>query len=241
MKTSISLLVLSAALMASSVSADSFSKDQETAIRDIVEKTLKENPTLIVDTLKAAAEKEQAKQKEVQSKTLATAKDKLFGDKAAPSVGKADGTNVITVFLDPYCGHCRDFHKPMEEAVKAVANSKIIIKDLPIFGEPSILAVSALLGAHKQGKYMEFYRALSSTEKPLIKADLIKLAGKVGIDTAKLEKDMDSKDVKDMIAANRDLAQSLQINGTPGIVTSTEVIPGGVDLETLKGFLGKAA
>ena len=220
--------------------AESFSKDQEAAIKTIVQNTLKENPTMIMDTLKLAAQQEQQKQQESQTKSLAASKDQLFGDKVSPFLGNVNGSKVITVFLDPYCGHCRDFHAPMEEAVKAIPAAKIIIKDLPIF-PPSELAVSALLAAHKQRKYMEFYRAMTSSQEPLEREQLLTFASKVGIDVSKMAKDMDSPEIKNIINENRKLAAALLIRGTPGIATPTEIIPGGVRLDQLKEILQKLA
>lgn len=232
--TTLSLCVL---MGGAAASAGTFTPDQEKEIKSLVEKTIKENPKMLMSSLKAAAEQEE-KEKEAQAvKNLASSKDTLFKNMKVPHLGNPNGSKVIAVFLDPYCGHCRDFHDSLEAAVKENKDAKVVVRDLPIFGEPSMLAVSALLAANMQGKYFEFTRTLFSTEGPQSKDQLMKLAGKVGIDVKKLEADMGSSEVQKIIQENMTLAQGLNIQGTPGVASTTKIIPGKMDVPGLKQLI----
>jgi len=71
-------------------------------------------------------------------------------------------------------------------------------------------------------------------------AAVMKVAGSVGLDTDRLKRDMASPEVDRAIKANLDLADALDIRGTPGFVIGQEIVPGAVDLGTLKQLIADA-
>ncbi len=60
----------------------------------------------------------------------------------------------------------------------------------------------------------------------------------MGVDTAKLQKDMASPEVKAAIAENRGLGDRLGLSGTPAFIVGDEVIPGAVGLEPMRKTIG---
>ena len=51
---------------------------------------------------------------------------------------------------------------------------------------------------------------------------------------------MKSDSIKADLGENHALAQSLGISGTPAFIIGNELVPGAIDLDTLKGLIKKA-
>ena len=67
--------------------------------------------------------------------------------------------------------------------------------------------------------------------------DAAQATGKLPIDLAKLKADMESPEVKQVIADNHALGQSLSINGTPAFIIDTNVTPGYLPAADLKAAI----
>jgi protein-disulfide isomerase len=62
----------------------------------------------------------------------------------------------------------------------------------------------------------------------------IGVAKEMGLDIARLQKDMDSPDVRAALQENMGLGDKLGLTGTPAFIIGEEIIPGAVGLEPLK-------
>jgi protein-disulfide isomerase len=165
-------------------------------------------------------------------------KDKIYKNAAAPIAGNAQGTQTLVVFMDPYCGFCKKFHAELDTLLNTNKDVKVIFKDIPIMGSSSVVAIKAMLAAKEQGKYDQLQKAVFSSEKPLTKKQLVKIAGSLGIDTKKLEADMKNKATQAHIDQDLELAKALGINGTPTlIIGERKVVPGYVEAEELNKML----
>ena len=69
---------------------------------------------------------------------------------------------------------------------------------------------------------------------------IFSLAAKAGLDVARIKKHMGAPEIDGMININRELAEKLDIRGTPGFVIGNRIIPGAVDLATLKELIEEA-
>lgn len=216
-----------------------FTPAQEKAIGSLIEKHITENPDVVAKALQAL----QAKQMkaELEKGRLAVLKNKtaLFSAPDDPTGGNPQGDKVLVLFMDPYCGHCRHFQGVLDEAVKSYPNLKLIYKDLPILGEASQLAVSALFAALEQGqdKYDAFHANLLKTDGAQSKDNLISLAKGAGLDSDAFKKALDGAGVKARIQKNQELAESVGIASTPTLILGDILIPGGVPIEVLKKLL----
>ncbi len=60
---------------------------------------------------------------------------------------------------------------------------------------------------------------------------MFKVASSVGLDVDRLKHDMAAPDIDRMLKANLNLAEALDIRGTPGFVIGNEIVPGAVSLD----------
>ena len=126
-------------------------------------------------------------------------------------------------------------------------NVRVVMKDLPVLGPNSQLAARALLAAHRQGRYAAMQDALLTLRGEPTEQVLQDLARRLGLDWARLRREMDDPAIARRIEANTRLAQSLGIQGTPALVVmgpggpaTATLVPGAVDLQQLERLVAEA-
>jgi protein-disulfide isomerase len=103
---------------------------------------------------------------------------------------------------------------------------KVVFKELPIFGDDSEDAAKGAIAAAEQGKYLEMHQALFSKPGRANKDKVLSIAEEIGLDVSQLETDMKSDAVQAALDEVRDLADKLDIRGTPIFLVNDGVIPG---------------
>ena len=84
----------------------------------------------------------------------------------------------------------------------------------------------ASLAAAKQGLFWEYHDHLWNNMRHLSESQLKKYAKIVGCDMNKWEEDFNSKQVKDQVEYERDLAVKIGVKGTPAFVVGGKVSTG---------------
>jgi len=117
-----------------------------------------------------------------------------------------------------------------------------IDKELPILDgrtKTSRNAAKAALAAHKQGKYLEMHTALM--EASGLTPDRIKVIAKdVGVDVAKLERDMNDPEIDALLEDTLILANRIPaLTGTPFFIINDMMIAG-ADTDRLQASLEAA-
>ncbi len=97
---------------------------------------------------------------------------------------------------------------------------------LPILGPTSVLEARALLAAQRQGGYLKLQDAVMHSAAPSTVASLRAEAEHLGMDGARLEKDMADPAIQARLDANIRLAAALHVDGTPALVGGRPDDPG---------------
>ena len=77
------------------------------------------------------------------------------------------------------------------------------------------------------------------TRLSLTKENILEIAEKYGLDVDRLAIDMESPEVVSQVEANKKLASSLNIRGTPTFVIGEDIVPGAIDIETFREIIRK--
>lgn len=188
----------------------------------MVRETLLKHPEIMLEVF-AKLEAEQAAATVVSDKGLIDQNlVELFGP-------YADETPPVVVeFLDYRCSFCR----AQEDRIKEVVTEEVLVirKHLPILGPESLEAAAKMIAIEMiYGSELseQMHTALMGGGVPLARFDT--QATSLGIDPRRVSEMSRSAAVQETIAATRDLAQRLGIDGTPGIVTRTRIFRGMVD------------
>jgi protein-disulfide isomerase len=209
-------------------------------LKEIVREVLKENPELVLDAIQAleAREREEATAKSAQA--LSQQRDRLERDARDPVAGNPKGDVVVVLFSDYKCPYCKQVSERVFQAIESDGRTRLVFKELPILGRESMVAARAALAAKEQGKYIAMHRALLADRGALDETNVLRIAGTVGLDVAKLKTDMARGDIDERLKRTIELARVLDIRGTPAFVIGNELIPGAVDAAALKSAIQKA-
>jgi protein-disulfide isomerase len=107
---------------------------------------------------------------------------------------------------------------------------RVVIKEFPVLGPGSVFAAKAALASARQGKYREFHTALNGMRGAANQTSVLRVAKEVGLDVAKLQTDMETEAVAEVI---RSIAQSLSIGGTPTFLFDDTIEPSYASYEVL--------
>ena len=201
---------------------------EEKRVIKIVRNYLTDNPEILVEMTTELDKRQAEEQAAQQSKTISENKHALFRSKLS-FTGNPDGDVTLVEFFDYNCGYCKRALPDIVKLVDEDSKVRLVLKELPIFGEDSEAAAKGALAAMKQNKYFEMHQKLYSESGKADKEKVLKVAGELGLDVDQLQKDMESDDVKKGIEEARDLAQKLGLQGTPLFLIGDKVIPGAPD------------
>ncbi len=195
---------------------------------------LRENPGILRDAFEALQALEMQDRETAAREAIAQNREALFRDPADPVRGNPNGAITLVEFFDARCPYCKQLNTAMGDLVRRNPDVRVVLKDLPVLGPNSILAARALLAAQRQGRYGPLHEALMKLREDLTEPVIRREAEKVGIDWARLRREMDDPAIADRIARNRRMAEMLRIEGTPAVVIGDTLLPGAVDLATLE-------
>mgnify|MGYP000933831606 CR=1 FL=1 len=227
-------LFLSAALSISPAFSAEFNAKQKSEIEDIVKAYLLEHPEILQDM------SEKLKARQAEAETIARTKglqenaDAIFKVKTDPVVGNPKGNAVVVEFMDYNCGWCKRSIGELSQLIEKDKDIKVVFKDMPIFGPDSEYAAKAALAANRQGKYWELHKSLFAVEGHVNGEVVDAVAAKIGIDVARMKKDMEDPEITKQIDNNHGLGQLLQLTGTPAFIIDQTVSPGYIQLDEMK-------
>jgi protein-disulfide isomerase len=237
---------LAAVLLVASVSlasaADSLTPAQEDAVRRIVRDYLIENPDVLIEALQAYETKMAEETQKQQQAALGQRREQLERDPTSPVVGAADGDVTLVEFTDYRCGYCKKVLPALQDLLKADGRIRYVIKELPILGPESVAAARAALAVWRStpARYMAFHTALMTARGSLDENRILEIASEVGLDAKALVTAMKDPEINAILGKNHELAQSLNIRGTPAFVIGGRLVPGAVDAETLRQLVATA-
>jgi protein-disulfide isomerase len=152
--------------------------------------------------------------------------------------GNPNGDVTFVEFFDYNCGYCKRAMSDMFDLMKTDGKLKVVLKEFPVLGPGSIEAAKVAVAVRMQDKggqkYMQFHQRLLGGRGQADKARALAVAKEVGLDMPRLEKDVDSPEVKATIDESMKLAEQLGLNGTPSYVIGKQVIVGAVGIDALK-------
>jgi len=224
--------------------AQSVPPEQKTEIEKIIHDYLMAHPEVLPE---AMAELEKRQNAEDAAKHLASIKDNaaaIFTSPHQVNLGNPQGDVTMVEFFDYNCAFCKRAMADMLDLLKSDPKLKIVLKEFPVLGEGSVQAAQVAVAVRMQDKtgkkYIDFHTKLLGGRGPADKAHALAAAKEAGFDVGRIEKDMQSDEIKQTIEENMKLAEGLGLNGTPSYILPSEVVIGAVGVTALRGRVNNA-
>ncbi len=216
------------------------STDPETArIEKIIRNYLLQNPELLVEVMRKLEARQKAEEEAGMAGKIQANRNALFASRD-DFIANPMGKFPVVEFFDYQCGYCKRFLPTMARLLKTDKSVRFVFKEFPILGEVSVTAAKAALAAKMQGKYRTFHDTLMGLRRRLSEAAIYQTAKDIGLDLKRLKRDMESPKVARIIKANRELAASMGIRGTPSLIVGERLVPGAIDYDQLTALIEQA-
>jgi protein-disulfide isomerase len=231
-------LVATVAILSSRPS--DFTSRQRDAVIGIVRDAMRSDPSILREAVQTLIAENDRESRSRQNAQLAEYHAALTRDPADPVAGNPNGDVDLVEFYDLRCPYCRNMSPVLAEFLAQDPGVRLIYKDIPILGAPSMLAARAVLAAQAQGGYRRLQHALLALNEPPTLATVQAAAKNVKLDADRLTSDMDSAVIQTRLDDNVALAKALGISGTPTFVAGQQLISGALDVPSLKRMVGAA-
>jgi protein-disulfide isomerase len=202
------------------------SAGQKKEIEALIKDYLTNNPEILLEMQNALEAKMDKLQAERTAAVIKGNAAEIFHPAFSGVVGNAQGDVPIIEFFDYNCGYCKRAFGDVAKLIDKEKKVRFILKEFPILAKGSEEASKVALAAKMQGKYWEFHRAMISSQGQANEASALRVAEKIGVDMAKLKKDMASPEIQKEIDDTKALAAKLGIQGTPHFMVGDRIIPG---------------
>ena len=164
----------------------------------------------------------------------------LERDKNGIVLGNPAGNITLVEFFDYNCPFCKKILPKMQQLISSDPQLRVVFREWPVFGADSEFAARAALAALDQGKYWQTHAGLMGLRDRAAEPSVMRVVRKLGLDEAKLRRDMDSDRVSDHIARSFMLADHMSLIGTPTLIAGDEGVFGDQSLKDLQELVARA-
>jgi protein-disulfide isomerase len=167
----------------------------------------------------------------------------LAGPLPTPTAGAAQGDVTVIEYFDYDCPVCRHLEPELRKLVAKDPQVRLVRKDWPVFGEASEYAAYCSYAAAREGRYQAAHNALIASRQDLDSKQVVQMVLRAaGFDVQNLDADIQlhAKEYGNVLARNRREAAALGLQGTPGLIVGSQLVPGGVDDPELARLVAQA-
>ena len=214
--------------------------EQRREIESIIHDYLLQHPEVLIEAMRAAEDKVKTEAGEKAKQALVARRSEIFDDPGTPVGGNPKGDVTLVEFFDYRCPYCKQVQPRLKELLAGDHQLRIAYKEFPILGSVSVAAARAALAAHRQSKYEAFHDAMMAASGQITEDTVYQVAGAVGLDVDRLKRDISSPQIDAVLKSNHALAEALEITGTPGFVIGDQIVPGAIELSSLRDLVAGA-
>lgn len=207
-----------------------FDDTQKKELGEIIKQYLIENPEVLVEAQNVLEQRQLVAQQQRTKSVIAEMAGDLTSSSDDIIFGNPDGDVTIVEFFDYNCGYCKRAMSDMLDIIESDPNVKFILKEFPILGPESVEATSVSIAVNRIApeKAAQFHTDLLGSTGRANKDKAMSIAKNLGVDLAALEKEMQDEALLEGIGKTYEIAQALEINGTPSYVVGNEPLFGAV-------------
>ncbi|MEW7008351.1 DsbA family protein [Lentilitoribacter sp. EG35] len=232
----IKVLLAGAFIASSPVGASlAFDDAEKKELGEIIKQYLIENPEVLVEAQTVLEQRQLIAQQQRLKSIITDMADDIANNSDDIVFGNPDGDVTIVEFFDYNCGYCKRAMSDMIEIVEKDPNVKFVLKEFPILGPESVEATSVSIAVNRIApeKSARFHTEMLGSSGRANKDKGMSIADSLGIDLVALEKELQDQTLLEGINKTYEIAQALEINGTPSYIVGEEPIFGAVGVSDI--------
>jgi protein-disulfide isomerase len=213
------------------------SEAQKKAVQQVVREYLIANPEVIQEAIVELERRQQEAQKTAQASALQSERNTLLHSPRGNLVGNPSGDVTLVEFFDYNCGYCKRALADLRTLMKSDPKLRVVLKDFPVLGPESVEASRVSLAVKQQlsgEKLFDYHTRVMETRGRVNGERALAVAKEMGLDMARLQRDLDHAEVRAALQENVALGDKLGLTGTPAFILADEIIPGAVGLEPMR-------
>jgi protein-disulfide isomerase len=222
---------------AAPAAAQSFSEPQREELGKIIREYLLKHPEVLQEAMQEFEKRQQAAEAEKAKVAIKNHSEAIFNSPRQVTLGNPQGDVTFVEFFDYNCGYCKRALEDMMTLMSKDPKLKVVLKEFPVLGPGSMDAAKVAVAVRMQDKtgkkYLEFHQKMLMGRGQADKARAMAVAKDIGLDMARLEKDLKSDEIDATLQESLKLAEALGLNGTPSYVINNDVVVGAVGLAAL--------
>lgn len=229
----VNLLFICLLFLTGALPAYATTEAPELTLEEQVLQIIRSHPKVIIESVQEYQKQQYQEQQEKQQATvkkLAAHPQTLIG--ASPKWGSSQRV-LLVEFSDFQCPFCAKAHQNVKQFVERHSQElTFVYKYLPLtqIHSQAMAAAKAAWAAGQQGKFWEYHDALFDQQKSLGEELYSSLAEQLGLNVAKFDRDRMGEAASAAIQRDIDLAEKLEVGGTPFFIMNGEVLSGAVSL-----------
>jgi protein-disulfide isomerase len=217
--------------------AGAFNDQQKQAIGEIVRDYLLKNPEILTEVMAELEKRQTEAQRVAQAAALKETRETLLNAPHSFVTGNPKGDVTLFEFFAYNGGYCKRALSDVRTLLKADPKLRVVLKDFPVLGPDSVEASRVALAVKNQlqgDKLFDYHVKVLETRGRVNGERAMAVAKEMGVDMARLQKDMDNPAIRAALQENVSLGDKLGLSGTPAFIIGDEVIAGAVGLDPLK-------
>ena len=210
------------------------------------------NPMILQEMADSFQERQAAEKNKAIRKSVQNGAESMMAD--APILGNVNAKKTIFIWTDFSCPYCRRVHGELERVLKERDDVRVVLKNFSIHGDLSDAPARAVIAAKIQDNSKaaalatalmtkQYYSQDDTKDRATlgakVKENVLKFAKEAGLDTKKLEEDMQGEVVTRELANVRGMAQEFDIKGTPFLIVNEQAFPGAIPYKQIVDALDK--
>jgi protein-disulfide isomerase len=231
-------IAVAALTLTGPATAQNFNESQRSEIEKLIREYIIQHPEVLQEAMSELERRQTVADAEKHREAVQRHSEVLFNSSRQVTLGNAQGDVTLVEFFDYNCGYCKRALGDMMDLLKNDPKLKIVLKEFPVLGPGSVEAAQVAVAVRMQDrtgkKYLDFHQKLLTGRGQADRARALMAAKEAGLDTARIEKDLTSDEVRASLEESYKLAEALGLNGTPSYVVGSDVVVGAVGLKALK-------
>ena len=188
---------------------------------------LRDKPELVREALNTLEQREAAARQRDDQARLAGAARAIYSQTGATVLGNPAGDVTLVEFFDYRCAYCRHLQADINKLIQSDRQLRVLIKHLPILGPESETAAHLVLAAGQGPAAQQLHQRLVSARE-------LDAASLQAFKQPTTDKGMDKAHIERGLSDVRQLAQRLDIQGTPALLVGEHLLRGASGIEPLK-------